>query len=187
MEKPLPMPTRLKKNVPAETLQVETQPEVSEEVHENPQITSELTETPQVSEQKTELPAESPEKETMPSDYNEENCVTIAGKKIEIKSTKVKYFRNGTITRYNLLKIYPLSDVMMIPVKAVDERRDGDQIVYDFLVAALNDREFVRDNYNEMDADQIERIVQIIGRVNHFDEKEEQQRKNMKAQGEAKH
>ena len=56
-----------------------------------------------------------------------------------------------------------------------------------FLVAAFDDSTFVRDNYDDLDADTIERIVKIFGRINHIDEKEDQIRKNREAQAQAKH
>ena len=160
-------------NKPKESPKETTKPEITPEVEEQPE------ETPKVE----EMPDETPPKTEMPSDFIEENCVVINNKKIEIKPTKVKYFRNQTASAYNILRGIPLSELLTIKKGILDERRDGDQILYDFLVAAFNDSEFVRNVYDELDADQIEQVVKIVGRLNHIDEKIEAQRKNREAQG----
>lgn len=168
---------------PVSTPLNETVPSVTPAVNIQPAETAEQTDLPAETPQTENIPAATPDKQEMPSDYIEENCVVINDKKIEIKPTKVRYFRNKTAATYNAMKNIPLTDLFAIKAGVLDETRDGDQIVYDFLIAALNDRDFVRDNYNNMDADQVERIVQIFGRINHIDEKYDAQRKNREAQG----
>ena len=64
----------------------------------------------------------------------------------------------------------------------LDEKRDADQLLYDFLVAVFDDPVIVRDNYNELDVDTLEKIIKIFGRLNHIDEKQEAIRKNKEAQ-----
>jgi len=64
----------------------------------------------------------------------------------------------------------------------LDESRDADQLLYDFLVAAFDSSDFVRDHYDEMTAETIDRVCKIFGRLNHIDEKEEAARKNKEAQ-----
>lgn len=137
--------------------------------------------TPAESSLKEEVPSESPVKTETP--FDDSNYVVIKGEKIEIKPTKLKYFRNKTASAYNLLKSYPLSELLVLKAGVIDQTRDGDAVVYDFLVSAFDDADFVRDNYNEMDAEQVERIVQIVGRLNHIEDKLEAQRKNREAQG----
>lgn len=192
MPKPIPFPTKAKevpvgteeiKETPVETEQVEEVPVETPKVTKKPKETPKVEETPETSPQKEETPEVSPQKTEMPSDLNEENTVEIDGKKIEIKPTKLKYFRNKTASAYNILKNVPLTELLTLDKGILDERRDGDQIVYDFLVAAFDDSEFVKNNYDNLDADQVEKIVNIVGRLNHIDEKVEQQRKNREAQG----
>lgn len=192
MPRPIPFPTKRKPS-PVGTEAVPNEPIETALEQSNLDATSEIEETPSETIINEEIPKESPpntqeidatpEKEEMPSDYIEENCVVIDGKKIEIKPTKVAYFRNKTASTYNIMKNIPLTELFGIKKGVLDETRDGDQIVYDFLVAALDDKEFVRDKYNDLNAEQIERIVQIFGRINHIDDKYENQRKNREAQG----
>ena len=101
---------------------------------------------------------------------------------IEIKPTKLKYFRNKTTASYGYIKAIPLTEFLTYDKGVVDKTRDTDQMLYDFLVAVFDDSQFVRDNYDEMTADDIDRIIKIFGRINHIDEKEEAARKNREAQ-----
>ena len=125
---------------------------------------------------------ESPEKTEKPSDVPEENCVMVGGKKIEIKPTKLKYFRNKAASAYGVIKAVPIHELLTYEAGVLDAKRDADALLYDFLVAAFDDPVLVRDNYNEMDADTVEKVIQIFGRLNHIDEKQEALRKNKEAQ-----
>lgn len=149
---------------------------------EQPVETPQLTIVPDESKLVETMPEASPEKSDMPSDFIEENCVVVGEKKIEIKPTKLKYFRNKAASAYGIIKAVPLHELLTYGKGIIDESRDADQLLYDFLVAAFDDPVFVRDNYDEMDADVIEKIIKIFGRLNHIDEKEEQARKNKEAQ-----
>ena len=171
-----PNETNLKKEKPSETDKIEI----------IPNNTPKKETTPNESTQKETIPDASPEKEEKPSDYIEEHCVIIGGKKIEIKPTKLKYFRNKAASGYGIIKMVPLHELLTYGKGVLDEKRDADQLLYDFLVAAFDDSTFVRDNYDELDADTIDKIVKIFGKVNHIDEKEEQSRKNKEAQAQAK-
>jgi len=149
---------------------------------EQPEETPKLSIVPEESKQLEITPEASPEKEEKPSDFIEENCVMVGSKKVEIKPTKLKYFRNKAASAYGIIKAVPLHELLTYGKGLIDENRDADQLLYDFLVATFDDKELVRDNYDELDADTIERIVKIFGRINHIDEKEEQARKNKEAQ-----
>ena len=151
---------------------------------EQPVEIPQLTIVPDESKPVETIPEASPEKSDMPSDFIEENCVVVGEKKIEIKPTKLKYFRNKAASAYGIIKAVPLHELLTYGKGIIDESRDADQLLYDFLVAAFDDPVFVRDNYDEMDADVIEKIIKIFGRLNHIDEKEEQARKNKEAQAE---
>lgn len=189
---PIPFPTAIRKppdravpapEQPTGTQLVSENPNVSEVPAENPSNTALQAGTPPESAVKTETPDVSGEKTEMPTDVNEENCVTVGGRKIEITPTKTKYFRNKTASAYGYLKQIPLTEFFSYGKGAFpNDTRDADQILYDFLVAVFDDRNFVRDNYNEITADEIDRIVKIFGRINHIDEKEEAARKNREAQ-----
>lgn len=180
------------KKIPSEQLEEKETPIESEAKTKKPTKTPELTivpdesekleTTPEESKQLETTPDPSPEKEEKPSDLDEENCVVVNGQKIEIKPTKLKYFRNKAASAYGVIRAVPLHELLTYGKGVIDEKRDADQLLYDFLVAAFDDSAFVRDNYDEMDADIIEKIIKIFGRVNHIDEKEEAARKNKEAQ-----
>ena len=193
MPKPIPFPTRLKKDTPEGELNTPAEPELSGlkkvdlsqiAFKDNQPEQSELVgATPSVSPEKETKPDASPEKTEKPSDMNEENCVVIGGQKIEIKPTKLKYFRNHAASGYGVIKAIPLHDLLTYGKGVIDQARDADQLLYDFLVAVFDDSSFVRDNYDNMDAEQIEQIIKIFGRINHVNEKEEAAaRKNREAQ-----
>ncbi len=110
----------------------------------------------------------------MPKDYNVANSVTIDGETREIKGTKLKYHRNRTAVAYRILQIYPLPDILGMDKGIMDPDRDGDQILFDFLVAVFDDAKFVQRHYDNMTAEDIDKIVEIFCRVNGISEKEEQ-------------
>ena len=192
MPKPIPFPTRLKKEAPASIQHIPQDP-VETPLNEKTPVASELTEgKPEATKLIEEIPVESkpmetipdpiPEKETKPSDLNEENCVVIDGQKIEIKPTKLKYFRNKASSAYGYIKAIPLHELLTYGKGVLDQTRDADQLLYDFLVSVFDNSAFVRDHYDNLDADVIEQIIKIFGRINHIDEKEEVARKNREAQ-----
>ena len=161
-------------------------PEQSNIREGTPDPSKQIEETPDPSKHIETNPEVSQPKEEMPSDFNEENCVVVNGHKVEIKPTKLKYFRNKGASAYGIIKAVPLYELLTYDKGVIDPKRDADQLLYDFLVAAFDDSAFVAANYNDMDADTIDRIVKIFGRINHIDEKEEAARKNKEAQAQAK-
>jgi len=168
----VPAETTLNKKNPEETPVLQGSPD------ESPILQTKPDETPKIE----IVPDASPKKEEMPSDYIEDNCVMVGDKKIEIKPTKLKYFRNKAASAYGIIKAVPLHELLTYGKGVIDEKRDADQLLYDFLVAAFDDSDLVKNNYDEFDADTIDRICKIFGRINHIDEKEEQARKNREAQ-----
>ena len=197
MPKPIPFPTVTNKQQPdvsdftknppkdQETNKAEpTNPELNKA---NPVKTELVKEEPVESELNKEVPVESKTDKEMPSSVPLENCVTIDGIQVELKPTKLKYFRNKMAATYSLLKTIPLNELLVYGKGALDKEKDADQVLYDFLVAAFDDAMFVRDHYDNMTADDVEKVFKIFGRLNHIDEKEELQRKNREAQAQAKH
>ena len=185
-EKELPAGLINDKEVPAELNLDKEAPVEIELDKEQPTETPKLTVIPAESPQKETQPEPSPEKEEKPSDLIEENCVMVGDKKIELKPTKLKYFRNKAASAYGIIKAAPIQELLTCGKGVFDDKRDADQLLYDFLVAAFNDRDFVRDNYDEMDPEIIDQVCKIFGRINHIDEKEEAARKNREAQAQAK-
>ena len=192
MPKQIPFPTKLRQETPPETpitpADIDPTKITKADIVESPALESQPPLTAAIDSTPPEAPLKEEEleptapKDEYPSDVIKENCVKIGGKIFELKPTKVKYFRNKTASAYNWLKLVPLTEFLTYQKGQLDPARDADQILYDFLVAALDSSEIVRDNYDEMSADDVEQIVRIFGRINHIDEKEEAARKNREAQ-----
>lgn len=193
MPKQIPFPLPFLEDEPEETKETPNIPDETELRTEQPENTPLVEDTPSESElvagspdpapTKETIPEPVPEKNEMPLGLNMENVVYIEGQPIEITPTKVKYFRNGSVASYGYIKAIPLTTLLTYGKGVLKEDRDADELLFDFLVATFDSSEFVRDHYNEMTAEDIDRIVKIFGRINHIDEKEEQARKNQQAQG----
>ena len=191
MPKPLPFPAR-RKDVPESDLKQQITPENSKPVETVPEQTDAKQTTPVKSLPKIEqpektgevevVPEESNPKEDMPSGLIDENCVKIGEEIREIKPTKLKYFRNKAASGYSIIKAVPIQELLTYDKGVLDAERDADHLLFDFLVAAFDDVAFVKKNYDNMTAEDVERVVRIFGRLNHIDEKEEQARKNREAQ-----
>lgn len=173
-------------STPKETVEKVPTPAASKPNKTKPAQTSAKKGTPKESEPVETTPEESSPKEEMPSDNDEDNTVVVDGIKVEIKPTKLKYFRNKGASGYGIIKVVPLHELLTYGRGVIDEKRDADQLLYDFLVSVFDDSTFVRDHYDNFDAVIIDRIVKIFGRINHIDEKEEAARKNREAQAAAK-
>lgn len=137
---------------------------------------------PSESKKKKAVPAPTDLDKELPSIEKEENCIMLGDRKVEIKATKLKYFRNRTASIYSALKLVPLNEFLAYDKGVFDKERDSDQILFDFLIAVFDDGNLVKTHYDDMTSDDIEKILQIFGRVNHIDEKEEAARKNREAQ-----
>ena len=121
-----------------------------------------------------ELPSVTEAKKELPKDYNEENAVTFGDETREIKSTKLKYHRNNTEISYKIFQTFPLPDVLSMEKGYFDPNRDGDQMLFDFLVAVFDDVEFVKRHYDDLTSEDIDRVLEIFCRVNGITEREEQ-------------
>ena len=55
--------------------------------------------------------------------------------------------------------------------------RDGDKCVFDFLIAVTDNEELIKEHYDEMDTETIEKMLSIFKRLNRIDEKENMQKK----------
>lgn len=152
----------------------------------NPAESEKKTESPEETAVVELVPEETQLKVEMPSEHKKENCIMFNDTEIEIKPTKLKYFRNKAASGYGIIKAVPIHELFTYEKGVLDKDRDADQLVYDFLVAAFNDSTFIRDNYNELDAEILNNVVKIFGRINGIDEKEEAARKNREAQAQAK-
>lgn len=157
-------------------------PEANTEKKPVPKKTPLQKDLPEESVLDKEMPEEKALDKPLPPAVDPKNVVVVGGKEIEIKSTKIKYQRNRTAAAYRILDMYPLPDVLAMDAGVIDAERDGDQIVFDFLVAVFDDSKLVSRYYDTMTADDIDRCVKIFKRLNHIDEKEEAA-KNRQAKG----
>lgn len=139
---------------------------------------------PDTEQEEKKKPSKKMERRELPSIMNEENCVVIDGIKVEIKPTKFKYFRNKTASIYGVLKAMPIQEFFTIPAgkQGFDENRDADKILFDFLVGVFDNANFVAAHYDNMDAEVLDKILEIYGRINGIDKREDQARKNREAQ-----
>lgn len=157
-------------------------PKETEQVSEIPGQLSFLPDVPKQTEKTPETPEAKPIDKPIPSELEAKNCVIVMGQTIEIKPTKLKYFRNHTASFYSILKAIPLTEFLNFDKGVFDKDRDADQILFDFLIAVFDDAEFVKTNYDNMTVETVDSVVRIFGRINGIDEKEEQARKNREAQ-----
>lgn len=149
-------------------------------------------EIPNESELNKEVPEPKDLDKELPPVTNPENVIHIGDQDIEIKPTKLLYQRNRTAMAYRILEIYPLPDVLSMDKGILDPERDGDAIVFDFLTAVLDNSpgaprptetaEFLRQRYDSLTSEDIDRIVKIFKRLNNIEDKEEAA-KNRAAKG----
>ena len=179
--KPIPFPTIAKPKDHQATEAEKSLPEQTEQNKETP-VEKELDkQTPIQSEANKDVPEESKLNKKDPEIIPSENCIQIGGKIVEIKPTKLRYFRNKMASTFSVMRLVPLNEFLTYEKGTFDPKRDGDQQLFDFLVAVFDDPVFVREHYDDMTADDVEKIFKIFSRLNHIDEKDEQ-RKNMEAQ-----
>ena len=107
--------------------------------------------------------------ETVPEKFR----AKVGDEEREIKPTKLKYFRSGTVGVYKFLKIIPLNEFLSYEAGVFDPEKSADQLLFEFLVAVFDDEDFIKRNYDEFNADDIEKFVKAFGELNHIDEKEE--------------
>ena len=167
-------------------------PNVTESTKEVPQNAELNKKLPDESELNKELPQSSELKKELPPIINPENVIKLGDRIIEIKPTKLLYQRNRTAAAYRILEIYPLPDVLAMEKGVLDPERDGDAIVFDFLTAVFDNKpgkadptgtaEMLREYYDNLTSEDIDRAVKIFKRLNHIEDKEEAA-KNRAAKG----
>ena len=142
-------------------------------------------EIPEANAEVKELPDAGIETRDLPQIGSPENTVKIGEELIEIKPMKLKYQRNRTGVFYHVLDLYPLPDILAMGPKSFGDGRDGDKALLDWLVAATDREELIRENYNQIDTETVYKILTIFKRVNRIDEMEKKL-KNAETPGEKK-
>lgn len=114
---------------------------------------------------------------------NDENCIMVNGKPIEIKPTKLRYFANNSVSFYRILDTVPLPQIYMM----TDEENglDGETAILTFVAAVLDDLKLAKRIYREMDASQLLRLVEIFKRLNGIESREEAAKKATAAKAKA--
>lgn len=125
---------------------------------------------------------------------NEENAVYIKYKtdkgktktdRIVLEGTRLFYFRNSLFDGFNFVKAIPINEMIKLPPKIISDK-SGEELLAGFLVAALDDEEYVVKHFDDFDAETIEKIVEIVGRLNGITKKEKEQEEKKAKAAEAK-
>ncbi len=116
------------------------------------------------------------ESKPIPEIQNQENCITVGGRTIEIRPPLVRYFRSREFRVYNILETIPLTEVFALT--EAENGLDGDKAVFTFVARLLNDEALAREIYDELSADQLLKMVQIFKRLSGISEIEEKNAKN---------
>lgn len=130
---------------------------------------------PETEQSEKPMPNNEVKERELPQVGKPENTVIIGGELIEIKPMKLKYQRNRTAVFYHALELYPLPDLLAMDPGKQDmfgDGRDGDKALLDWLVAATDREDLMREHYNEIDTDTVYRILEIFRRVNKIDDRE---------------
>ncbi len=106
---------------------------------------------------------------------NEENCIEVNGKHIEIKPTLLKYFANNSVSFYQILDTVPLPQIYAMTEE--QNNLDGETAILTFVSAVLDDPKLAKRIYREMDAGQLLRLVSIFKRLNGIESREEAAKK----------
>lgn len=147
-----------------------------------PALEQEVKEVPELTQTAKPVPDTEVKVKELPLVGNPENTVVIGGNLIEIKPMKLIYQRNRTAVFYHILDKFPLPDILAMQ-NPFGDGRDGDKALCDWLVAATDNEELIRENIDDMDSDTIYKILAIFKRINKIDELEAKQ-KNVMAPGE---
>ena len=105
-----------------------------------------------------------------------ENVVTIGGREVEIFPTKLKYHRNNTAYFYRVVDALPLPEIMAMPKGSFGDDRDGDKALMDWMIAVVDDVDLIVNNYDDIDTETVEKMLEIFKRLNRITEKEEKQK-----------
>lgn len=137
-----------------------------------PDAVQAVKDQPDAKQENKKLPASEMKMRELPPVMNPQNTVIIGGQIVEIKPTKLKYQRNRTASFYHILDLYPLSDILAMEAGQFGDDRDGDKALMDWLIAITDNEQLIVQNYDEMDTQIVDKLVEIYKRVNRVTEKE---------------
>lgn len=141
-----------------------------------PAVEQEEKMIPEVEMKEKKTPSRKTKEKALPKVGNPENTIRIGNQMIEIKPTKLKYHRNNVAAFYKIVDMIPLPDIMAMDAGSFGDSRDGDKALMDWLIAVIDDADLVVENYDDMDTETIEKLLEIFKRVNKIDEKEQKQK-----------
>ena len=150
-------------------------PETNQPVVEIPSAEQPQKELPEAEQKKKELPSAKMKTKEIPDAGHPENMVLFGNIPVEIFPTRLEYFRNKTANFYHVLQLYPIGEVLTFTSDNLGDKdgRDGDKAVFDWLIAVTNNENLVKENYNQITQDTIDKLVEIFVRVNKIKEKED--------------
>lgn len=125
-----------------------------------------------------ELEPTPPDKPT-PTVGNPENVVWIGKRQVEIFPTKVKYQRDKSAAFYLILRQVPLTEILSLSDGVLSKTRSSDKMLFDWLIAVTDNPKLIKDEYDEMDSEQIYKLLEVFCRVNHIDEVEKKAKAQM--------
>lgn len=125
-----------------------------------------------------ELEPTMPEK-PIPVIGNPENVVMIGNKQVEIFPTKVKYQRDKSAAFYLILRQVPLTEILSLSDGVLSKTRSSDKMLFDWLIAVTDDPKLIKEEYDNMDSEQIYKLLEVFCRVNHIDEVEKKAKAQM--------
>jgi hypothetical protein len=160
------------KKTPAVTEEAKKLPDVNTEEKTAPEVSETAVAAPEAGVAAKEVPNVTPITKKPPMREKPENTVLIGDTLVEIKPTLMRYQRDRTAAFYRIMELYPLIDILGMDASNFGDGRDGDKCVFDWLIAVTNDPDLIKENYDKLDTETIEKMLAIFRRVNKIDEKE---------------
>jgi len=115
----------------------------------------------------------------VPKPGNPENVVMIGDREVEIFPTKVKYQRDKSAAFYLILRQIPLPEILSLSDGVLSKTRSSDKMLFDWLIAVTDNPKLITQQYDNMDSEQIYKILEVFCRVNHIDDVEKKARAQM--------
>ena len=137
---------------------------------------------PSTEQESKPVPSSKIEKKPVPQTkyQHPENVVVIGTTPIEIKSCSVGYMRSGAAAFYHTLRYTPLPDILArdnFGLDADGKPISGETLFMRWLVAVTNEPKVCEENFDNIDVETVERLLEVFDRVNKITEKEEARKK----------
>lgn len=156
--------------------------EIAKKAMETPDETVSSVKTPTETVPAINMPEQTAPVKELPKDYDEKNSVIIDDEVYTIKPTRLRYFRNKSMSIYHYLLQIPLTEFLTYDKGVFDTERSADQLLFDFLVGVFDNIEIVKNIYDKMTAEHLDKVLEIVGRLDGIAQRDEEaERKNREA------